>query len=112
MDEIKEEFSFQIFLKIVINNKIIGSVRGYKEKDTCYIGRLIVHPDFQNQGIGIKLMVKIESIFKKVNRFELFIGIKSTKNLYLYQKLGYRPFKTEKLNENLYLTYLEKIIEI
>lgn len=112
LDEIKEDFSSQIFLKIVINNKIIGSVRAYKEKETCYIGRLIVHPEFQNQGIGSKLMFKIESFFKKVSRFELFTGYKSKKNLYLYQKLGYRPFKTEKLNENLYLTYLEKIIDI
>lgn len=112
LDEIKEDFTFQIFLKIMINNKIIGSVRAYKEKDTCYINRLMVHPDFQNQGIGNKLMVKIESIFKKINRFELFTGYKSKKNLYLYQKLGYRPFKTEKLSENLYLIYLEKKIEI
>ncbi|MFX1394483.1 MAG: GNAT family N-acetyltransferase [Promethearchaeota archaeon] len=112
LDEIKEDFSSQIFLKIVINNKIIGSVRAYKEKDTCYIGRLIVHPEFQNQGIGSKLMFKIESIYKEIKRFELFTGYKSKKNLYLYQKLGYRPFKTEKLNENLYLTYLEKIIDI
>ncbi len=112
LDEIKEDFSSQIFLKIVINNKIIGSVRAYKEKETCYIGRLIVHPEFQNQGIGSKLMFKIESIYKEIKRFELFTGYKSKKNLYLYQKLGYRPFKTEKLNENLYLTYLEKIIDI
>ena len=103
LEEIKEDFSFQLFLKIVINNKIAGSVRAFKENDTCFIGRLIVHPDFQNQGIGKKLLHEIEAKFSDVSRYELFTGYKSEKNLYLYQKLGYYQFKSEKINENLQL---------
>ncbi len=108
MDEIKEDFSFQTFLKIILNRKIIGSVRAYKKKDTCYIGRLIVHPNFRNQGIGTKLLKEIEAKFNDIKRFELFTGYKSEKNVYLYQKLGYRPFKKELINENLQIVYLEK----
>lgn len=108
LDEIKEDFTFQVFLKAVIKNKIIGSVRAYKEEDTLYIGRLIVHPDFQNQGIGTKLLKEIEAKFNDVKRFELFTGYKSKKNLYLYRKFGYSIFKSEKISENLTLDYLEK----
>ena len=108
LDEIKEDFSFQTFLKIIVNRKIIGSVRAYKKKDTCYIGRLIVHPNFRNQGIGTKLLKEIEAKFNDIKRFELFTGYKSEKNVYLYQKLGYRPFKKELINENLQIVYLEK----
>ena len=107
-DEIQQDFSFQIFLKILVQNKIIGSVRAYKQNDTCFIGKLIVNPDFQNQGIGTELIKEIEAKFEDIKRYELFTGHKSEKNLYLYQKLGYQQFKKEKIHENLHIIYLEK----
>lgn len=110
LDEIKDEFKNHVFLKAVENERIIGSVRALKiNNETSYIGRLIVHPDFQNQGIGTKLMEKIEDIFKDCGRFELITGHMSKKNIRLYEKLGYKKFKTEKLTKNLNLVYLEKI---
>ena len=112
LEEIEQDFQNQTYLKAVINEDIIGSVRGYEDNNTCYIGRLIVHPAFQNQGYGTKLMAKIESIFKKVERYEIFTGYKDEKNLYLYQKLRYKKFKLEKVHENLFFEYLEKVNEI
>ena len=112
LEEIEQDFLTQTYLKAVINKKIIGSVRGYESNNTCYIGRLIIHPAFQNQGYGTKLMAKIESIFKKVERYEIFTGYKDEKNLYLYQKLRYKKFKLEKVHENLFFEYLEKVNEI
>jgi len=108
LEEMKDEFRDKFFLKAVVNGKIIGSVRAFVKEETCYIGRLIVHPDFQNQGTGTKLMDKIERLFSNVKRFELFTGHKSKTNIYLYQKLGYRIFRTEKITENLDIVYLEK----
>ena len=35
-----------VFVKAVVNGKIIGSVRGLKEGETAHISRLIVHPYF------------------------------------------------------------------
>jgi len=72
--------------------------------------RLIVHPNYQNKGIGTKLINQIEKYFEdeKINKYELFTGEKSQKNIYLYQKLGYKIFKTEKLSENVNIIYLEK----
>ncbi len=106
LDQIEKDFKKWIFLKAVIDNKIIGSVKVYEKEGTCHIGRLIVHPDFQNQGIGTKLMKEIENIFGG-KRFELFTGDKSQKNLYLYQKLGYKIFKEQKIDSINYI-YLEK----
>jgi len=111
LEEIKDEFKDEYFLKAVVNGKIIGSVRAFVKEKTCYIGRLIVHPDFQNQGTGTKLMDEIESLSSNVERFELFTGHKSKTNIYLYQKLGYRIFRTEKITENLEIVYLERIQE-
>ena len=110
LKEIEEEFENHIFLKSMENGKIVGSVRAVLiDSKTCYIGRLNVHPDFQNQGIGTNLMREIENIFKECERFELITGHRSIKNIKLYEKLGYKIFKTEKLTENLNLVYLEKI---
>ncbi|MFW9989515.1 MAG: GNAT family N-acetyltransferase [Candidatus Odinarchaeota archaeon] len=108
IEELKEEFRRSIFLKALKNNKIIGSVRAYRDKESCFIGKLIVHPEYQNQGLGTLILRKIENNFSYADRFELFTGFKSEKNLYLYQKLGYKIFKTEELNENVKFLYLEK----
>ena len=110
LDEIKEEFLEKIVLKALSDGKIIGSVRAHEDKGTCHIGRLIVHPDFQNQGIGKQLMKAIEDFFKECRRFELFTGYKSEKNLHLYKKLNYKIYKTieEDACNRVKLFYMEK----
>lgn len=87
--EIREECRDKIVLKAFSDDRIIGSVRAYEEKGTCYIGRLIVHPEYQSKGIGSKLLHEIEDKFKNTERYELFAGYKSKKNIYLYEKSGY-----------------------
>ena len=82
LEGIEKDFGNQFFLKAVMDGKIIGSVRAYKKDGTCYIGRLIVHPDFQNQGIGKILMNEIEKVFNTCERFELFTGDRSGRNIY------------------------------
>jgi len=111
LESIEKDFENQYFLKAVMDGKIIGSVRAYTKEGTCYIGRLIVHPDFQNRGIGTDLMNEIERIFNTCRRFELFTGDKSERNLYLYQKLGYKIFKKAKITDQTMVVYLEKKIE-
>jgi len=108
LEEIKKDFESQVFLKAVTDGRIIGSVRAFVKEGTCHVGRLIVHPDFQNQGIGTRLMGGIEEVFKEAQRFEIFTGHKSERNLYLYEKRGYQSFKTIKANEKLTIVYLEK----
>lgn len=107
LDEIRVEASSSVILKYIEDDKIVGSVRAYKRDGTCYIGKLIVHPDYQNKGIGKKLMVAIENHFQGL-RYELFTGHLSEKNLKLYKKLGYREFKTVKIKDGLSFIYLEK----
>lgn len=109
-DEIKAQFEDYFFLKAVESGRIIGSVRArISSQDTCYIGRLIVHPEFQNLGIGTQLMERIEEIFNKCHRWELMTGDKSEMNIKFYEKRGYNIFKTEKINSKLNLVFLEKI---
>ena len=109
LEGIQKDFSNQFFLKVLIDKKIIGSVRAYQKGETCYIGRLIVHPNYQNRGVGTRLMKEIEDSFKDAKRFILFTGYKSRKNLHLYQKLGYTQFKAEEKHDEPKLLYLQKL---
>jgi ribosomal protein S18 acetylase RimI-like enzyme len=108
--EIEGDFGRQVLLKAIVDGRIIGSVRAFMGDGTCFIGRLIVHPDFQNQGIGTRLMQEIEAYFGQAQRCELFTGHKSERNLYLYHKLGYRKFRTEQLTDRVTLVYMEKVL--
>jgi GNAT superfamily N-acetyltransferase len=108
--EIKAELLSRNFLKAVFVERIAGSVRAYIEQGTYCIGRLIVHPAYQNRGLGAKLMAEIEACFPDAQRYELFTGHRSARNLYLYQKLGYRPVRNEKVSEKLTMVFLEKCV--
>ncbi|MDE7174421.1 MAG: GNAT family N-acetyltransferase, partial [Helicobacter sp.] len=57
IESMKREFKRKLFLKCVLENgKIIGSVRGYKENDTAYIGKLFVDSAYRKKGIGSALV--------------------------------------------------------
>ena len=107
LEDLKEESKSSIILKVVEDRMIVGSVRAFEKDGSCYIGRLIVHPDYQNKGIGKKLMKAIEKCFEGV-RFELFTGHLDEKNLAFYEKLDYKRFREEKINHSLWFVYLEK----
>lgn len=112
LEEIKKQFKDHLFLKAVSENMIIGTVRAHEENGTCYIGRLAVYPEMQNRGIGTMLMQEIEKYYYGTVRFELFSGSKSENNIYLYKKLGYRIFKTDKYEcGNIEIFYMEKIVK-
>jgi ribosomal protein S18 acetylase RimI-like enzyme len=108
IEELRCELAAKIVLKAVEDGRIVGSVRAWAKEGTCYIERLIVHPDFQGRGIGTSLMREIENRFPDRRRAELFTGHKSERNLRLYARLGYRIFKQEPLTDNLTFVYLEK----
>jgi ech hydrogenase subunit C len=111
LKQLEADFSDKVFLKAEIEGVIVGSVRAYVRGDTCHIGRLIVNPLYQNLGIGKKLLTCIERKFAEfdgVKRFEVFTGQKSKRNLYFYQRLGYKAFKSAKVSEVRERVYMEK----
>lgn len=107
IENFKTQFESHIVLKAISNGTIIGSVRAYAKEGTCFIGKLIVHPDYQGRGIGKSLMEVIEQACPAA-RFELFTGSKSEKNIRLYNRLGYQVFKRKVIGQHLTLVFLEK----
>lgn len=108
LDDIRSDFAGKTFLKALLTDTVVGSVRASLDGGTCAVGRLIVHPKHQQQGIGTQLMQAIEAFFPSAERFELFTGSQSESNIRLYTRLGYRAFRTERLSSKITLVFMEK----
>ena len=108
IEEITSEFSTKMFLEACLDGNLVGSVRVSLNQGTGFISRLIVHPEYQRRGIGTKLMKTIENRFPAIERFELFTGFRSESNIRLYEKLGYRILRQERLSAKVILVFMEK----
>lgn len=107
-DSLRQELETSHILKAIEGSEIVGSVRAKLVEDTCHIGRLIVHPDFQGKGIGTELLQQIEKRFSQAAQFELFTGSKSEGNIRFYVRNGYTISRTQVLTENISLVYFVK----
>jgi GNAT superfamily N-acetyltransferase len=109
LDEYREEAKGLVIFKAVIDGKIIGSVRGRMDGNVCMIGRLIVHPDHWNKGIGRKLFTSMENEFN-APVYELVTGYLDKKNISLYEKLGYHVCDEPlmKITDRLYYIRMRK----
>ncbi len=105
--EVINEYDEGTILKAVTEEKIIGSVRCHVDNGTAYIGKLIVHPEYQRRGIGTKLLQAIQN-YCAAERYELFTSTRSLKNIRLYERLGFKKFREKKITDELQFVYLEK----
>lgn len=73
------------------SGRLVGAVRGRSEGSDWQVGRLMVAPDLVGQGIGSWLLNHIEEVAPPSTvRYILFTGSKSTRNIAIYQRAGYR----------------------
>ena len=71
--------------------RLVGAVRGRLHDALWDIGRLMVAPDLQREGLGRVLLERIEAAAPEgAVGFELFTGAGSLRNQRLYKKAGYR----------------------
>lgn len=89
------EFHQHTVLVAELSGHLVGMVRGRLQDGTCLVGRLAVDPSMQGKGIGRMLLEALESRFPQAERFELFTGTKSLRNIRLYSNAGYKVFRTE-----------------
>ena len=106
---LRAEIATLTFLKASTDGAIVGSVRARVVDGCAQVGRLIVDPPYQRQGIGSALLRAVEAALPEAARFELFTGSRSVGNLRLYERHGYRMRETRKLNERVSVVYLDKL---
>ena len=109
LEGITEEFQNKVFVKVVKDDNIIGSARANWHDNSCWINKVIVHPDYQNLGIGKKLMNEIEKYFIEADKYILYTGYKSKRNIFFYEKLGYKKINSNQVVDDIHLVYMEKI---
>lgn len=112
LEEMRGEFRCGVFLKALDEGgRIVGSVRGFVREGTLFVGKLMVHPDHQRQGLGSRLLVELEKICPQP-RLELFTSDRSVGNIRLYERNGYRRFKEKAVSPDLTFVYLEKRLSL
>jgi len=89
LEDTEDQLAVQSVWKISLAGRIVASVRAYQNGPTCFVGRLIVDPAFQGQGMGTALMLSVEGYYSQAQQIELFTGHKCVDTLRLYQRLGY-----------------------
>lgn len=109
IDEVVEEYHKGVILKLMSDNKIIGSIRAWETDGTVHVGKLMVHPDYRHCGYGTKLLNEIESYFPQ-KRFVLFTSTRSITNLKMYQRMGYKEFEGKSITAELEFVYMEKSV--
>jgi len=98
-----------IILKATRGGRLVGSVRATVQEQTCLIGRLVVVPDLQGEGIGTRLMEAVEAeVAGSVTSLVLFTGHLSAGNLKLYKRMGYVEYRRERVSDQLVLVHLRK----
>ena len=121
LDELADDWRKGIMLKAVTEQHgLVGTVRGHEAQDGFYIGRLAVLPQWQGRGCGSALLEamiaeaqncaqnRVQSL-TCADRLVLFTSTKSERNLRLYERFGFRPFKTDTTATGVALVWLERV---
>jgi len=105
LEGIKEDFKGNDIYVAVVNNEIVGFVMVKIDpgiKNQLWINELWILKEYQGQGIGKKLMNKIETIYKKkgIKIFKLVAHTEKGGAIVFYKKLNYKEDKS--------MVYMEK----
>ena len=103
------DFPNSTVLKMVADDgRIIGSVRGKIDDGSLYIGRLMVLPEFQQNGYGKILLREIQSVMPH-KRAWLGTSGEMKETVAFYEREGFSIFNTETLDNGHIWILMEKI---
>lgn len=107
LEELEAEFERGIILAGREGPTLVASVRGYSDEGTVYVQKLMVDPDYQNRGLGKRMLTLLEEAFPDATRFELFTSVNDHKNRHIYEHFGYVPIRYESKG-NVDFVFMEK----
>jgi len=81
--------SIQFLIAKSTNDKIVGVINANQDEGVLYINRLYVDPDFQSQGIGIRLIDEMTDKFPSAKKTVLEVVEKNTRSIKFYLKNGF-----------------------
>ncbi|NBE93545.1 GNAT family N-acetyltransferase [Nonomuraea sp. KC401] len=108
LEQMRKAIEGAVVLKALDAGRIVGAVRGQLSGTTCVVGRLVVAPDRQGQGLGTALLRALHEAVPQASAFDLFTGHLSEGNVRLYRRLGYRETHRERMDDHLTLVHLRR----
>lgn len=116
LDELRAEIASpnMIVLSARLAHRLVASVRSERRGPSAYIGRLMVAPDLQGLGIGRRMMDEIETRAAQsgdLQGFALVTGGRSTGNIRLYERRGYKIVREDLTSPGTPLVHMEKRLD-
>ncbi len=110
VDEMKQRIRKAFIYKIVKDGKIIGDISITERDDGYYwIGCLEIIPEYQNMGIGSKVLRYIEKIYPDAVKWGLETPVHNVRNCCFYEKMGFIGAEDKKYSEEITLRSYEKM---
>ncbi|MET3658650.1 GNAT family N-acetyltransferase [Sporosarcina psychrophila] len=96
---------------IWLGDEIIGGADVRDLKENKYrLNRIFLSNEYQNKGLGSKIMELIESEFPSAIEWGLDTPYLNTRNHHFYEKLGYKKVGQHQITEKLFLIdYVKKV---
>ena len=107
LDDLVDELAASTCVAAVAGARLVGAVRTRERDGVLHVGRLVVAPDLQGQGIGTRQLLAAEQT-TQLARATLFTGAGSAANLRLYRRHGYVDRSREQVRPGLELVHLVK----
>nr|WP_310361488.1 GNAT family N-acetyltransferase [Neobacillus drentensis] len=96
---------------IFVDSRLAGGICLVKQtKDHNYLYRIFLGSEFQNKGLGSKILQELERQFPKVKKWSLDTPKDNRRNRHFYEKFGYKKTGEQQVNEYLTLINYEKIL--
>jgi GNAT superfamily N-acetyltransferase len=91
LDQLRHELATNITMGAWLGTRLVGAARLTVDQPIGWVSRVAVAPDQQGQGIGSGLLDALEAAAPPdVRRFQLAAGRKSSANVAMYERRGYR----------------------
>lgn len=93
-------------MKIIIVDKKDVGVTTFTQNDDCYcVGLIMIHPNYQNNGIASSIISDYINIAKKDNKKIIIKTFKENPARKLYERLGFKEYNTDKTHIHLQIDF-------
>lgn len=111
IEKLLRKIEIFIHYTILLDDEIIGGADIRDLKENKYrLNRFFLSCEYQNKGLGSKIMKLIESEFPTAIEWSLDTPHLNTRNHHFYEKLGFKKVRQHQITSKLFLIdYVKKI---
>ncbi|WP_338653056.1 GNAT family N-acetyltransferase [Sporosarcina psychrophila] len=111
IEKLLRKIEIFIHYTILLDDEIIGGADIRDLKENKYrLNRVFLSCEYQNKGLGSKIMKLIESEFPTAIEWSLDTPHLNTRNHHFYEKLGFKKVRQHQITSKLFLIdYVKKI---